>query len=227
MKLRSLHSWELTPAEAIGLQKELAPQVIREGEPDEVQLVAAADVAFVERTRAWTSGIARAAVVLVSYPDLSLVEHHLIEAPVTFPYVPGLLSFREIPALAQAFERLSQEPDLIIVDGHGVAHPRRFGLASHLGLLAGVPTIGCAKSRLCGAAEEPARDRGSASPLIDNRELIGVALRTKTGVKPVFVSTGHRIGLTEATEWVLRLARAHRLPEPIRLADALSKGRSL
>src|ERR1700730_18164944 len=128
MRLQTLHSWNLTPTEAIALQAQLAPRVIRTGEPGDVRLVAAADIAFVERTRGWQRALARAAVVLVSYPGLALVEQHVIEAPVTFPYVPGLLSFREIPALALVFERLSAAPDLLLVDGQGVAHPRRFGL---------------------------------------------------------------------------------------------------
>ena len=227
MRLRELHQWDLTPAEAIALQKELAPQVIREGDPGDVRLVAAADIAFVERTRGWAGGVARAAVVLMSYPEMALVEHHVIEAPVSFPYVPGLLSFREIPALALAFERLSGDPGLLIVDGQGVAHPRRFGIAAHVGLLADVPTIGCAKSRLCGEAAEPAPERGSMTELADGGEVIGLVVRTKECVKPLYVSTGNLIGQREAAEWVLRLAPRHRLPEPIRLADHLSKGHPL
>jgi deoxyribonuclease V len=160
----------------------------------------------------------------MSYPELALVEHHVIETPVSFPYVPGLLSFREIPALAAAFERLSSTPDLLLVDGQGVAHPRRFGLASHLGLLASIPTIGCAKSRLCGEAADPAPERGSVSDLVDGGERVGVVVRTKDRVKPLYISVGHLISLECAAEWVLRLAPTHRLPEPIRLADRLSKG---
>lgn len=224
MKLRELHRWDVTPAEAMALQRELAPQVVREGDAGEVRLVAAADIAFVERAPAWAAGTARAAVVLMSYPELAVVEQHVIEAPVRFPYVPGLLSFREMPALALVFERLSREPDLLLVDGQGIAHPRRFGIASHVGLLAGVPTIGCAKSRLCGEAEEPGPERGSMTELVDDGEVIGLVVRTKARVKPLYVSVGHMIGLREAAEWVLRLAPTHRLTEPVRLADRLSKG---
>jgi deoxyribonuclease V len=224
VKLRELHRWDVTPAEAMALQRELAPQVVREGDAGEVRLVAAADIAFVERAPAWAAGTARAAVVLMSYPELAVVEQHVIEAPVRFPYVPGLLSFREMPALALVFERLSREPDLLLVDGQGIAHPRRFGIASHVGLLAGVPTIGCAKSRLCGEAEEPGPERGSMTELVDDGEVIGLVVRTKARVKPLYVSVGHMIGLREAAEWVLRLAPTHRLTEPVRLADRLSKG---
>jgi deoxyribonuclease V len=227
MRLRHIHRWDLTPAEAIVLQRKLAPQVIREGDPQDVRLVAAADVAFPERTRGWQGGLARAAVVLLSYPELELVEQHVIEAPVTFPYVPGLLSFREIPVLALAFERLSSAPDLLLVDGQGIAHPRRFGLAAHVGLLAGLPTIGCAKSRLCGEAAEPAPERGSMTELIHEGEVIGLVVRTRDRVKPLYLSIGNMIGLPETAEWVLRLAPTHRLPEPIRIADQLSKGRSM
>ena len=224
MRLQTLHSWDLTPAQAIALQKELAPRVVRTGDPGDMRLVAAADIAFPERTRGWEGSLARAAVVLMSYPGLALVEHHVVEGPIAFPYVPGLLSFREIPALALAFDRLSAVPDLLLVDGQGVAHPRRFGLAAHLGLLAGVPTIGCAKSRLCGEAADPGPKRGSVTDLVDNCERVGLVVRTKDRVKPLYVSVGHLISLEYAAEWVLRLAPTHRLPEPIRLADRLSKG---
>jgi deoxyribonuclease V len=224
MRLQQLHAWDLSPSEAIALQKDLASRIVGAGGPGDVRLVAAADIAFVERTRGWQGGLARAAVVLMSYPGLALVEQHVIKAPVAFPYVPGLLSFREIPALALAFERLAAAPDLLLVDGQGVAHPRRFGLAAHLGLLAGIPTIGCAKSRLCGQAADPAPKRGSVSDLVDGGERIGVVVRTKDRVKPLYVSVGHLISLECAAEWVLRLAPTHRLPEPIRLADRLSKG---
>jgi deoxyribonuclease V len=160
----------------------------------------------------------------MSYPGLAIVEQHVIEVPVAFPYVPGLLCFREIPALALAFERLAAAPDLLLVDGQGIAHPRRCGLAAHLGLLAGIPTIGVAKSRLCGEAADPGPERGSMSDLIDGSERVGLVVRTKDRVKPLYVSVGHLISLESAAEWVLRLAPTHRLPEPIRLADRLSKG---
>lgn len=212
----------------MALQTRLAPQVVLEGDPGDVRLVAAADVAFVDPPQAGRRpGLARAAVLLLSYPELALLESHVIEGPVTFPYVPGLLSFRETPVLTQAFARLSREPDLLLVDGHGYAHPRRFGLACHLGLLLAVPTIGCAKSRLCGEHAQPAPERGSACALVHEGEVVGLVLRTRDGVAPVYVSAGHKIGLQSAAQWVLRLTRGYRLPEPIRGADRLSKGRAL
>jgi len=224
MLLRAIHPWDLSPTEAIALQKRLASQVVREGEPHDVRYVAAADVAFVDRPYRRQPRLASAAVVLLSYPELTPVEHHVIEAPVTFPYVPGLLSFRETPVLAQAFAKLKRRPDLLLVDGHGFAHPRRFGIACHLGLLADLPTIGVAKSRLCGDHSEPAPEASSRTELIDKGEVIGLVLRTREGVSPLYISIGHRIGLHEAADWVLRLCRGYRLPEPIRLADRLSKG---
>jgi deoxyribonuclease V len=159
------------------------------------------------------------------YPELEIVEQHVVEGDVTFPYVPGLLSFREIPLLSRALERIEAAPDLLLIDGQGYAHPRRLGIASHVGLLAGVPTIGCAKSRLCGEHEEPGPARGSTAELRDGGEVIGTVLRTRDGVKPLYVSVGHVISLESAVEWVLRLAARVRLPEPIRVADALSKAR--
>lgn len=223
MRVRSLHRWDLSPREAADLQSQLAPQIITEGAPADVRLIAASDVAFVDRPYRRRPSLARAAVVLLSYPDLDLVEQQAIEAPTEFPYVPGLLSFREIPALAQAFEQLERTPDLLLVDGQGRAHPRRFGLASHLGLLLDIPTIGVAKSRLIGEHAEPGQRRGASTPLTHDGERIGTVLRTRDNVKPLYVSVGHRISLESATDWTLRLCTHYRLPEPIRLADRLSK----
>jgi len=201
--------------------------VVQDGAPADVRLVVAADVAWVERAPAWAASTARAAVVVMSWPELTVVEHHAVETPASFPYIPGLLSFREIPPLSAALELVGSQPDLLLVDGHGVAHPRRFGIASHLGLMVGIPTIGCAKSRLCGEVEDPGAGRGSISEVRDGAEEIGLAVRTKTGANPLYVSTGHLIGLAEASTWVLRLAPTHRLPEPARIADQLSKGRQI
>jgi deoxyribonuclease V len=218
-----MHGWELTPTEAIALQRELAPRVATEGAAEGARLIAACDVAFIDRRWPRQPSRARAAVVLVSYPELTVAEERTVEADTVFPYVPGLLSFREIPVLRMAFELLEAEPDLIVVDGQGLAHPRRFGIASHLGLLAGRPAIGVAKSRLCGEHAPVGGNRGSWAPLVDGGETVGAAVRTRVGVKPVYVSVGHRISLEAAVAWTLRLATRYRLPEPSRLADRLSR----
>jgi deoxyribonuclease V len=220
VRIRDLHPWRVSPAQARHIQARLAPQVIAEGEPEGARLVAGADIAL-------TGGRARAAVILLAYPDLQLVEQHVVEAPVAFPYVPGLLAFREVPVLARAFQRLQRRPDLLLVDGHGYSHPRRFGLACHLGLLLDLPTIGVAKSRLIGEHAGPAPEAGARAGLLDAGERIGIVLRTRDRVSPLYVSVGHRIGLDAAADWTLRLCRGYRLPEPTRLADKLSKGRPL
>jgi deoxyribonuclease V len=159
-----------------------------------------------------------AAVVVLNYPGLEIVEVQTVTGRVTFPYVPGLLSFREIPLIIPAFEKISNTPDLVLMDGQGFAHPRRIGIACHLGLFLGIPTIGCAKSRLIGEYQEPRLKRGNWSELTDNGEVIGAVLRTKDNVKPVYVSTGHMIDLKSAVHWVGACCRGYRLPEPTRLA---------
>jgi deoxyribonuclease V len=168
--------------------------------------------------------LAQAAVVVLSYPELRLVAVELAQGRLELPYIPGLLSFRESPLILTACQRLSVIPDLFMIDGQGIAHPRRMGIASHLGLLLDTPTIGCAKSRLCGRNTEPADEFGSYAEVIDRGEVIGVALRTKTGVKPVYVSTGHKISLQNAIYWVLNCCRGYRLPEPTRLAHLAAGG---
>jgi deoxyribonuclease V len=221
MHVRQLHPWDLSPQEAMALQRQLASQVVAHGNPQNVRYVAGADVAFL------SPGRARAAVVLLAYPELEVVSQAVAEVGVTFPYIPGLLAFREAPALAQAFASLEPPPHLVVVDGHGLSHPRRFGIACHLGLMLEVPTIGCAKSRLCGQHGPVPQPRGQWTPLDDDGETIGLVVRTKEGAAPVYVSPGHMIGLEEAARWVLALCRGHRLPEPTRLADLLSKGRPI
>jgi deoxyribonuclease V len=219
MRVRHLHDWQLAPRDAMALQRELAARVVARGDPPEtaVRFVAGCDVAF-DKARDRAIG----AVVVLRYPELVLVERIVVEAPIAFPYVPGLLSFRETPLLAQAFERIEHTPDLVMVDGHGYAHPRHFGIACHIGLLLGVPAIGVAKSRLVGEESVLAPLRGSRADLVDAGEVIGSLLRTRDGVRPVYVSVGDRIALDAAERWVLRCARAHRLPEPTRLADRLA-----
>ncbi len=220
MKLHAPHDWDVSPDEARAIQERLRGAVIAAGEPEQVRLVAGVDISV-----GGTGHDGLAAVVVLTYPELQAVEQSVVTAKVTFPYVPGLLSFREIPVLIPAFERLQRTPDLVMVDGQGMAHPRRFGLASHLGLLLGLPTIGCAKSRLTGRYAEPDEAAGSVSPLWDgDHEQIGAVVRTRTRVKPVFVSVGHRIGLDAAVAWVLRLTRGLRLPEPTRLAHRAAAG---
>jgi deoxyribonuclease V len=220
MDLLDLHPWDVSPKEAVAIQRDLAPQVVREGDPRNVRRVAGVDIS-VDRAR----GLGTGAVVVLSYPELELVEVAVEQAPLTFPYVPGLLSFREVPVLRAAFARIAGPIDLLLVDGQGLAHPRRFGLACHLGLLLDVPAIGCAKSRLLGEHAPVAEAAGSRADLVDKGEPIGSVLRTRTNVRPLFVSLGHRIGLTEAETWVSRCCRGYRLPEPTRLAHLAAAGR--
>jgi deoxyribonuclease V len=219
MDIQHLHTWDLSPTEAMALQRELASRVVTHGDPKDadVRLIAGSDVAFDK-----PNGRGVGAVVVLAYPTLDVVEQVVVEEPVRFPYVPGLLSFRETPVLLAAFELLSRAPDLLMVDGHGRAHPRRFGYASHLGLLLGIPTIGVAKSRLVGEQGTVAGPRGSRADLVDDGEVIGSLLRTRQGVRSIYVSVGSNIGLAAAERWVLACARGFRLPEPTRLADRLA-----
>jgi deoxyribonuclease V len=167
-------------------------------------------------------GSARAAVAVLTFPELELIEHAVTTRPTTFPYIPGLLSFREGPAVLDALEQLKTSPDLLIFDGQGLAHPRRFGLACHLGLLLDRPAIGCAKSRLLGRYEEPGPHQGDYTLLCDKGETIGAAVRTRAGTKPVFVSIGHRVDLPTSVATVLKCCRGYRLPETTRWAHRLA-----
>ncbi len=213
-----LHSWTLTPREAMRLQAELAPQVEATDRLGTIRTLAGVDVAYGRR-----GGAAQAAVVALSFPDLVLLEQVRVTRPASFPYVPGLLSFREAPAVLEAFDRLSIRPDLILVDGQGVAHPRRFGIASHLGLWLDLPSIGVAKSRLCGTFAQPGPERGDWTPLRDGEDVLGVVLRSRKNTRPLFISIGHRVSLATAIGVVLASGRGYRLPEPTRMADRLSK----
>lgn len=201
-----------TFAEARTLQEQLRRRVVARGEP-RVRHVAGADVSY-DRG----SPVLFAAIVVLDVHSGEVVDRSGVRGRARFPYVPGYLSFRELPPLVEAFARLRVVPDLLLCDGQGLAHPRRFGLACHVGVTLGIPTIGCAKSRLVGTHREPGRRRGSHRPLLDGREVIGEVVRTREGVKPVFVSVGHRVALEAARRWVLRLAPRTRLPDPIRLA---------
>lgn len=213
MEIKYLHTWEITPKEAVTLQGRLAGQVRFSPIRRKVRLVAGLDCAISgDRKRIG------AVIVVLTFPELEVIEKVHAAGPANFPYVPGLLSFREAPVCLKAAEKLKNRPDVFLVDGQGFAHPRRMGLASHLGLFFDTPTIGCAKSRLCGDSVEPAGVKGSYTPLLHNEETIGAVLRTRTGVKPLFVSVGHKCTLKSAVELTLACCRQYRLPEPTRLA---------
>ena len=213
------HRWDLTPIEAIALQSELRGRVVCEDRIGEVQCVAGIDVGFEDEMRT-----ARSAVVVLEFPGLQLLDWVVARAAVRFPYVPGLLSFREAPVVLQAFERLHVIPDLILYDGSGVAHPRRFGIASHLGLLLDTPTIGVAKTRLIGEHPHAPKRKGKWVPLTDQNELIGAVLCTRDDVKPLYVSVGHRVSLATAVRYVLACITRYRLPETTRWAHRLASG---
>ena len=203
-------------AAARRLQERLRGRVVVRGGPRRVRLVAGADLAYRgDGAHAW------AAVVLLALPGLEVVETAWADGAPPFPYVPGFLTFREGPLLLEAFRRLRQEPDLILLDGAGLAHPRGFGLACHIGFVLDRPAVGCAKSRLVGECREPGRRRGAWTPLRFGRRTVGAALRTRSGVQPIFVSPGHRIGLAAALRWVLAATPRYRIPEPIRQAEQL------
>jgi deoxyribonuclease V len=216
---RIRHSWRVTPKAAIALQHRLCSRVSRVGRLRRVRHVAGTDVGF-ERGGAVT----RAAVAVLAYPELALVDYAISRLPTRFPYVPGLLSFREIPALLAALGRLRIRPDLILCDGHGLAHPRRFGIASHLGVYCGVPTIGVAKSRLIGEHGAPPQRRGAWVPLRDRGETIGAVLRSKAHTRPIYVSIGHRLSLPAAVRLVMACVTRFRLPETTRWAHRLASG---
>lgn len=221
MKISQRHAWPLTVDEAIKIQEKLKDEVITEDKLKEpVQYVAGVDMGFEEN-----GTISRAAVAVLSFPDLQLQETSLARRPTTFPYIPGFLSFREIPAVLDALEKIKTIPDIILCDGQGIAHPRRLGIACHLGLIIDLPTIGVAKSLLVGKHEELPDTRGSWQPLIHRRETIGAVLRTRVGVKPVYVSSGHKVSLLTAIDYVLRCTTKYRLPETTRIADKLASNR--
>ena len=211
------HSWNVSPQEAARIQQELRPLVRMEDDFGGIRLVAGADLSFHREER-----MCRAAMVVVRFPDLDIVEEAAVEEEVRFPYVPGLLAFREAPAIISVYHKLRSKPDLLVLDGHGYAHPRRFGVTCHVGLALDVPAIGCAKSRLVGAYDEPNDEAGAFSSLIDEGEIIGAALRTRAGAKPVFVSIGHRVCLESAMMLTMQCVRGYRLPEPTRLAHRLA-----
>lgn len=221
MKIYQQHDWPTTVSEAIVIQEKLRTQVITADQfPEPVKYVAGVDMGFLA-----DGTISQAAVAVLSFPDLKLVETSIAHRPTSFPYIPGFLSFREIPAVLEALEKLKTVPDMILCDGQGIAHPRRLGIACHLGVLIDLPTIGVAKSWLIGKHEELPDTKGSWKPLIDQGETIGAVLRTRTGVKPLYVSSGHKVSLQTAIDYVMRCTPKYRLPETTRIADKLASSR--
>lgn len=224
MKISPLHDWDVTPKEAVQIQRGLRERLdLRNGvRLDDIRMVAGVDNAYSGRGR---NTVAYAVVVVLSFPALEVVETRVAARPVTFPYVPGLLSFREGPAVVAAFEQVEAVPDVILFDAHGIAHPRRLGAASHLGLVVGLPSVGCAKSRLAGEYDEPGDDFGDRAPLRIDGEVVGAAVRTRPGHGPLFVSPGNRVSVETAVEIALACCRDGRfMPEPTRLADRLAAG---
>jgi deoxyribonuclease V len=213
---RTLHRWNVTPKRAVTIQRELAGRIIRRGRIRNIRLVAGVDLAF---SRTGDEGIA--GVVVWDLRERAVVEQHVIRRPVRFPYVPGLLSFREAPAILAALRKLRCEPDAFIFDGQGYAHPRRFGLACHVGLVIDRPSVGCAKSLLVGTCKTPDGSRGSTARIEHHAECIGMAVRTRDSVRPVYVSVGHRLSLDAAVAITLSVCNGLRIPEPTRLADRL------
>jgi len=217
MRVPNLHPWDVSPREAMEIQLRLRERVrVAPLDVERVRRVAGADVSFDKG-----SDTIFAAVVVLELPHLGIVEHATMTTRTRFPYIPGLLSFREAPAVLKAFEKVTQWPDVLLVDGQGLAHPRRMGLACHLGVWLDLPTIGCAKSLLVGTYEEPAPQAGSYSPLLDRGEVVGVALRTKDNTSPLFISPGHKVDVESAIRVVLRCVAGHRQPEPTRQAHLL------
>lgn len=220
MTVNQLHRWNITPQEAIEIQKKLASLIILENTTTDPVYVGGADISIKK-----FSNSATASITILSYPGLELVDWSMVNGQITFPYIPGLLSFREVPLLLNAWECLSIKPDILLVDGQGIAHPRRMGLACHLGLLLDRPTIGCAKSRLIGECRTIPDTAGSWTELYgDNSEIIGAVLCTKNNLRPLYVSPGYKINLMSAINIILSCCRGHRIPEPLRLAHLLAGG---
>ena len=225
MRVRQLHEWDISPTAAVALQRDLAGQLrLNQSLPESaVQTIAGVDLSPPDTE----SGRVRGAAVVVAWPSLEVVEVSTAEGRADFPYVPGLLSFREAPILLDALAGLRTTPDVILVDGQGTAHPRRFGIACHLGLAIDVPTIGCAKSRLVGTHQQPAEPKGAWTPLEHGGDTIGAVVRTRTGVSPIYVSPGNNIDLESSVRWALACSPRYRVPVPTRLAHRAAAGESL
>jgi deoxyribonuclease V len=213
------HEWPTTVGDARAIQEQLRDRVVVSDRFGPVERVAGIDVGFEDDGK-----VARAAVVVLDFPGLALRAQAIARQPVRFPYVPGYLSFREIPAVLDALAQLRVTPDVILCDGQGIAHPRRLGIASHLGVLLDIPTVGVAKSRLCGRYEEPPAQKGAWTRLRDGAEVIGAVLRTRASAKPLYVSPGHRVSLATAIDLVMRCTTRYRLPETTRAAHRLASG---
>jgi deoxyribonuclease V len=217
MEIHRQHQWDLTPQEAIALQQSLRQEIITTDQIETLQTVAGIDVGFEDDGK-----ITRAAVVVLSFPDLQVIEKAVARRPTSFPYVPGLLSFREVPAVLEALAKLKITPDLLLCDGQGTAHPRRFGIACHIGLLTDCPSIGVGKSLLVGTHPEVPDQKGAWVPLKHKGEMIGAVVRTRVGTKPLYISPGHRISLETAIDTVMHCTTKYRLPETTRQAHKLA-----
>ncbi len=211
------HAWDLSPKDAIALQQRWRGRIITDDCFGEITTVAGVDVGFEDQNR-----ITRAAIVVLRYPELKPIDSALVKLPTSYPYIPGLLSFREMPAILKAYEQLRITPDLLLCDGQGIAHPRRFGIACHLGLWLDKPAIGVGKTRLVGTYEEPADKKGAWTPLRDKGDTIGAVVRSRQGVKPIFISPGHRISLASSVDWAMRCVSRYKLPETTRYAHNLA-----
>ena len=218
MQILRSHDWNLTAEDAIALQQSLRSQITTTDRFGEVQKVAGIDVAFEDGGE-----ITRSAIAVLSFPELQVLEQTIARRPTAFPYIPGLLSFREVPAVLDALENLKITPDLLLCDGMGIAHPRRFGIACHIGWLTDMPAIGVGKSRLVGKHPEVPNQKAAWVPLRDKSETIGAVLRTRVGTQPLYISPGHRISLETAIAYVMSCTTKYRLPETTRYADKLSK----
>jgi deoxyribonuclease V len=217
MEIPILHPWPTGQGEAVKIQHRLRDQITLDGEPGQVALVAGVDTAFDH-----VANILFAAVCLFRYPDLTECEKATASSPAAFPYVPGLHAFREGPVILKAVSRLKTKPDLIIFAGHGIAHPRHFGIASHLGLILNIPSIGCARKKLVGEYANVGLDRGESAPLFVNNREVGLVYRSRTGVKPIFISPGYRCSIKAANDYILSCIRDYRVPEPLRAAHRLA-----
>ena len=214
-----MHAWDVSPQEAVAIQKSLQSHINLSDDFGDIQTVAGVDVGFRENNT-----ITRAAIAVLDFQTLEVVETAVAHRPTSFPYIPGLLSFREVPAVLEAMLKLSTEPDLLLCDGQGIAHPRRFGIATHLGLLLNIPAVGVGKSRLTGTHEDVPPEKGSFVPLMDKDEQIGVVLRTRTNSKPLYISPGHRVSVQTAHKLVMQCVTKYKLPESTRRAHKLASG---